>query len=94
MKMKLILFCAAACLTFSAYAAEPGDAALGKKLHDANCTGCHNTSVYTRKDHQIKSLAALNEKLSACTHAAQVTLTDEEQQHIVRYLNDQFYKLK
>ena len=43
---------------------------------------------------QIKSLAALNEKLSACTHAAQVTLTDEEQQHIVRYLNDQFYKLK
>ena len=47
-----------------------------------------------RKDHQIKSLAALNEKLSACTHAAQVTLTDEEQQHIVRYLKDQFYKLK
>jgi len=92
--MKHSLICASLFLTFSAHAAEPGDAALGKKLHDANCTGCHNSSVYTRKDHQIKSLAALNEKLSACTHAAQVTLTDEEQQHIVRYLNDQFYKLK
>jgi len=92
--MKHSLICASLFLAFSAHAAEPGDAALGKKLHDANCTGCHNSSVYTRKDHQIKSLAALNEKLSACTHAAQVTLTDEEQQHIVRYLNDQFYKLK
>ena len=92
--MKHSLICASLFLAFSAHAAEPGDAALGKKLHDANCTGCHDSSVYTRKDHQIKSLAALNEKLSACTHAAQVTLTDEEQQHIVRYLNDQFYKLK
>jgi len=92
--MKHSLIGATLFLTFSAHAAEPGDAALGKKLHDANCTGCHDSSVYTRKDHQIKSLAALNEKLSACTHAAQVTLTDEEQQHIVRYLNDQFYKLK
>lgn len=92
--MKHALLCATFVLSFTAQAAEPGDAALGKKLHDTNCTGCHDSSVYTRKDHQIKSLAALNEKLSACTHAAQVTLTDEEQQHIVRYLNDQFYKLK
>jgi len=92
--MKHILICTALCIAFQAHAAAPGDAAAGKKLHDANCTGCHDSSVYTRKDHQIKSLAALNEKLSTCTHAAQVTLTDEEQQHIVRYLNDQFYKLK
>ena len=92
--MKHILIYALLGIAFSAHAAEPGDAATGKKLHDENCTGCHDTSVYTRKNHQIKSLAALNEKLAACTHAAQVTLTDEEQQNIVRYLNDQFYKFK
>jgi mono/diheme cytochrome c family protein len=35
----------------SAYAAElPGDSADGKRLHDANCMGCHDTGIYTRKD--------------------------------------------
>jgi mono/diheme cytochrome c family protein len=92
--MKHTLICAALCIAFPAHAASPGDAAAGKKLHDAHCMGCHNASVYTRKDHQIKSLGALKEQLNECTHAAQVTLTDEEQQNIVRYLNDQFYKLK
>ena len=71
-----------------------GDSAEGKKVHDANCTTCHSTSVYTRQDRKIKSLAALNERIIACTHAAQVTLTDDEQKSIVQYLNDQFYKFK
>ena len=33
----------------SAYAAElPGDSADGKRLHDTNCMGCHDTAIYTR----------------------------------------------
>jgi cytochrome c553 len=75
-------------------AALPGDAAQGKKLHDANCVRCHSTSVYTRPDRRIKSLAALNEQVGACLHAAQVELTQDEQRSIVKYLNEQFYKLK
>ena len=74
--------------------ALPADSAQGKKLHDANCTKCHNTNVYTRQDRKIKSLAALNERIVACTHAAQVTLTDDEQKSIVQYLNEQFYNFK
>ncbi|MGB0058020.1 MAG: hypothetical protein WBQ20_14980 [Methyloceanibacter sp.] len=31
-------------------AALQGDSADGKRLHDANCTGRHDTSIYTRKD--------------------------------------------
>ena len=31
-------------------AALPGDSADGKRLHDANCMGCHDTGIYTRKD--------------------------------------------
>ena len=35
----------------SAYAASlPGDGADGKRLHDTNCMGCHDTGIYTRKD--------------------------------------------
>ncbi len=70
------------------------DSAQGKKLHEANCVKCHNTSVYTRPDRKIKSLAALNERVVACTHAAQVTLTDDEQKSLAQYLNEQFYKFK
>ena len=34
----------------SAYAELPGDSADGKRLHDANCMGCHDTGIYTRKE--------------------------------------------
>ena len=34
----------------SAYAELPGDSVDGKRLHDANCMGCHDTGIYTRKD--------------------------------------------
>ena len=74
--------------------ALPADSTQGKKLHDANCTKCHSTSVYTRQDRKITSLDALNEQVSACTHMAQVKLTDAEQKSIVQYLNEQFYKFK
>jgi cytochrome c5 len=47
-------------LTPTAYAASlPGDSANGKRLYDANCMGCHDTSVLTRKDRVVQSLDAL-----------------------------------
>jgi hypothetical protein len=39
----------------SAYAASlPGDGADGKRLHDANCMGCHDTGIYTHKDRHVR----------------------------------------
>jgi mono/diheme cytochrome c family protein len=74
--------------------ALPGDSAEGKKLHDANCTTCHGTSVYSRQDRKIKSLSALSRQVASCTHMAQVTLSEDEQKSVVEYLNQQFYKFK
>jgi hypothetical protein len=55
----------------SAYAAElPGDSADGSFLHDANCLGCHDTGIYTRKDRRIRSLDALKGQLANCSHMA------------------------
>ena len=50
-------------LIASAYAAElPGDSADGKRLHDANYMGCHDTGIYTRKDRLVQSLDALKKR--------------------------------
>jgi len=82
-------------LTPSAYAAElPGDSADGKRLHDANCMGCHDTGIYTRKDRLIGSLDALQKRLSDCSHMAKKEFSAIETQNIIRYLNDQFYQFR
>jgi hypothetical protein len=94
--MKGIL-CAASLvlLTPSAHAAAlPGDSAAGKRLHDANCMGCHDTKIYTRKDHLIRSLEALEKQLSDCSHAVNKQFSATETQNIVKYLNEQFYKFQ
>jgi hypothetical protein len=72
----------------------PGDSADGKRLHDANCIGCHDTSIYTRKDHLIRSLDALKEQLGDCSHMAKKEFSAIEAQNIIKYLNDQFYQFR
>ncbi|MEO8009276.1 MAG: hypothetical protein ABI728_12260 [Betaproteobacteria bacterium] len=79
-------------LAVSAHAAVPGDAAAGKRLLDANCTGCHDTAVYSRKDHKVRSIEGLKQQVENCTHMAQKEFTPAERQNIVKYLNDQFYR--
>ena len=77
----------------SAYAASlPGDSADGKRLHDANCMGCHDTGIYTRKDRHVQSLDALKKQLANCSHMANQEFSANETQNILKYLNDQFYQ--
>jgi hypothetical protein len=79
----------------SAYAATlPGDSAEGKRLYDANCMGCHDTGIHTRKDRVIHSFDALKERLGDCSHMANKEFSATETQNIVKYLNDQFYQFR
>ena len=79
----------------SAYAAAlPGDSADGKRLHDANCMGCHDTAIYTRKDRLVRSLDALEKRLGDCSHMAKKEFSAIETQNIIKYLNDQFYQFR
>ena len=76
----------------TAYAASlPGDSAEGKRLHDANCMGCHDTSVFTRKDRLVQSLDALKKRLGDCSHMAKKEFPATETQNIIKYLNERFY---
>ncbi len=75
----------------SAYAALPGDAIEGQRLHDANCVSCHDSSVYTRPNRGIRSLDALKQQLQGCSHMAKKEFSATETQNIVKYLNERFY---
>ena len=92
MRRLILVFTAPALyLALSADAALPGDSAEGKRLYDANCTGCHDASVYTRQNHSVRSLDALQQQLQGCGHVAKKNLSATETQNLVKYLNDRFY---
>ena len=79
----------------SAYAASlPGDSIEGKRRHDANCMGCHDTGIYTLKNRFVKSLDALKEQLASCSHMAKKEFSASETQNLIKYLNDQFYQFR
>ena len=66
----------------SAYAAAlPGDSADGKRLHDANCMGCHDTAIYTRKDRLVRSLDALEAVGRLQSYGKQRILRDRNAEH-------------
>jgi hypothetical protein len=81
-------------LVTSAHAALPGDGAVGKRLHDANCMGCHDTAVYARKDRIVRSLDGLKRQLEDCSHMAKKEFSPAEVQNIMKYLNDAFYRFR
>jgi hypothetical protein len=58
----------------------------------ANCMGCHDTGIYTRKNHLVRSLDALKQRLGDCSHMAKKEFSAVETQNIIKYLNDEFYR--
>lgn len=94
----LVACLAVGALTSAAHAvpasAAAGDSAAGQILHTANCTGCHDTGVYTRKDRKIGSLDRLKEQLQDCSHMIKKEFTPTEQENLVRFLNDRYYHFK
>lgn len=70
------------------------DTGEGKILHDQSCAGCHDTSVYSRADKRIKSLANLKAQVSRCTKPAGADWTPQEVDSVVNYLNTEFYHYK
>ena len=81
-------------MTTACAAPSPGDNADGKRLNDANCMGCHDTSVFTRKDQVVRSLDDLKKQLASCAHMAKKEFSESETQALLKYLNDQFYHFR
>lgn len=61
-----------------------GDAAKGKTLHDSQCTGCHDTGVYTRKNRRIKTVEGLLAQVQTCNSRLKKDLGNDEINDLVK----------
>ena len=91
MRIALCLAMLVAPISAAGAASLPGDSANGMRLFNANCTGCHDTSVLTRPDRAIQSLDALQKQIASCAHMASTDFSETETRDLLKYLNDQFY---
>ncbi|HJW03978.1 MAG TPA: hypothetical protein VJ548_11885 [Azospira sp.] len=72
-------------------AALPGDSGEGQRLHTSNCTSCHDSRVYTRKDRHVGSLEALKQQIENCTHLTKKDFSSAQKESLVKFLNEHFY---
>jgi hypothetical protein len=68
-----------------------GDAARGHATYEANCLGCHDSSVFTRPDRHIHSLEGLIKQVGFCNTQLKRRLSDSDLNDIVQYLDKSFY---
>jgi hypothetical protein len=97
MRLALALF---ALLLCPALAQAVPDTSVGKKLvAEKNCETCHNNktmgdakAVYLRKDRKVTSMAKLKAQVALCNSELNLQLFPDDEEHIVAYLNQTYYK--
>ena len=81
----------AAVFVFYLSSSQAADIDNGDDLHFANCTGCHDSSVYTRANRTVNSLARLGTQVRFCKDSLELTWFDDEVDDVVGYLNEKYY---
>lgn len=78
-----------------------GEPALGKKVLEAKCDGCHvrrfggdGSLVYTRDGRKVSSAQSLLAWVQRCNVANGTGLGGEEEESVAAYLNATYYKFK
>jgi mono/diheme cytochrome c family protein len=80
-----------------AHAADPAE---GRKLvEQKHCETCHHnqtmgdaSAIYLRKDRHVTSMEKLKSQVAVCNSELNLQLFPEDEEHIVAYLNQQYYK--
>ncbi len=86
---KLILIIGLAGLPFVGLADETFHA---ESFHQQKCTGCHDTSVYTRANRRVNSLPRLESQVRMCDANLGIKLFDDDLHALVNYLDKNYYK--
>ncbi len=80
-----------ALLVISAGNAVAADFDAGR-YHDAQCTRCHDTRVYTREDRRVRSYPMLEAQVARCDANLATKLFPDDLALLVDHLNTQYYK--
>jgi mono/diheme cytochrome c family protein len=64
----------------------------GEGIHQASCSRCHGTELYTRSDRKVTSLDRLGAQVRMCDSQLETQLFPEDMEKITTYLNESFYK--
>ena len=73
-------------------AAGAADLEKGDELHFDNCTGCHDSSLYTRDNRNVNSLPRLGAQVRFCRDSLGLTWFDDEVEAVIHYLNHNYYR--
>lgn len=79
-----------------------GSVAAGKKLFDDNkCNRCHigkvggdGSQIFTRPNRIVNNPQEMVDRMHVCSGAVGMTLTEQNEQDLGAYLNQNFYKFK
>lgn len=81
--------------------AHAADLKRGQQLLEENCIKCHagmvggdGSKIYTRADHRVDSLEALNAQVHRCKTSLGVSWPEDQIADVVAYLNHKYYKFK
>jgi cytochrome c2 len=88
--MKFISLFPFVALMFAA-SAHAADIESGNDLHFEHCTGCHDSSVYTRENRNVRDLAQLGRQVRFCKDSIGLTWFDDEVDDVIAYLNATYY---
>lgn len=64
----------------------------GHALHDANCTKCHDSGVYTREDRFVTDRQSLDTQVRRCDANLGLKWFDDDVEAVVDYLDQSYYK--
>ena len=73
---------------------QAADAGHGKTLQEKNCMGCHDDSIYTRKNRKVSSLHGLQKQVMRCELSLGLQWFDDDVADVTEYLNSSYYHFK
>jgi mono/diheme cytochrome c family protein len=85
-----------AALVFVVGASVPGAPraqSRGELLYGTHCLACHTTQMHWREKKQVVDWPSLRAQVRRWQAADQLAWSDEDIEHVARYLNELFYRL-